>query len=69
MFFDGRLDGIDLAAIDEEQRKRNEKLAQIVDFVLDRDDECVDIRVICSKLNIKPTRKELSWIQQQIDEA
>lgn len=69
MFFDGKLDGVDLAVIDEERRKRNQKLTLIVNYVLDQDAECVDIKDVCKQLGIQPTRKELSWIQQQIDEA
>lgn len=69
MLFDGKLDAVDLMAIDYCQEERKRKLEQIIDFVFEQDDMFVDIKEICDKLNIKPTTQELSWMQRQIDKA
>ena len=64
MLFDGKLDAIDLMAIEHEERR--EKLLVIVDYVRRSPDACVDISEICQELGIYLTGAELDWIVSQI---
>lgn len=64
MLFDGKLDAIDLMAIEYEDRR--EKLQIIVDYVRRSPETNVDISEICKELDIKLTGSELDWIVSQI---
>ena len=66
MLFDGKLDAIDLMAIEYE--KRREKLLAIVDYVRRSPETNVDISNICRKLDIQLTRDEFNWIVEQVSE-
>lgn len=62
--FNGKLDAIDLMAIEYEERR--EKLLIIVDYVRRSSDACVDISEICQELDIYLTSAELDWVVSQI---
>ena len=64
MFFDGKLDAVDLMAI--EYYERQEKLQAIVDYVRRSPETNVDISGICKELDIRLTGAELDWIANQI---
>ena len=64
MFFDGKLDAVDLMAIEYEERR--EKLQTIVDYVRHSPETNVDISGICKELDIRLTGSELDWIVNQI---
>ena len=64
MLFDGKLDAIDLMAIEYEERR--EKLQIIVDYVRRSPETNVDISGICKELDIRLTGSELDWIVSQI---
>ena len=64
MFFDGKLDAVDLMAIEYEERR--EKLQIIVDYVRRSPETNVDISGICKELDIRLTGAELDWIANQI---
>ena len=64
MLFDGKLDAIDLMAIEHEERQ--EKLQAIVDYVRRSPETNVDISEICQELGIYLTGAELDWIVSQI---
>ena len=64
MFFDGKLDAVDLMAIEYEERR--EKLQTIVDYVRRSPETNVDISGICKELDIRLTGSELDWIANQI---
>ena len=64
MFFDGKLDAVDLMAIEYEERR--EKLQIIVDYVRRSPETNVDISEICKELDIRLTGSELDWIVNQI---
>jgi hypothetical protein len=64
MLFDGKLDAIDLMAIEYE--KRREKLLTIVDYVRRSPETNVDISGICQELDIRLTGAELDWIASQV---
>ena len=64
MLFDGKLDAVDLMAIEYEERR--EKLQIIVDYVRRSPETNVDISGICKELDIKLTGAELDWIVSQI---
>ena len=64
MFFDGKLDAVDLMAIEYEERR--EKLQIIVDYVRRSPETNVDISEICKELDIRLTGSELDWIANQI---
>ena len=69
MLFDGKLDAIDLMAIDHQEKKgRQEKLDYIVRAVRESDEEVVDINPICDNLKIRLTPDELYWILEQVNE-
>ena len=62
--FNGKLDAIDLMAIEYEERR--EKLLIIVDYVRRSPETNVDISEICQELDIRLTSAELDWIANQI---
>ena len=64
MLFDGKLDAVDLMAIEYEERR--EKLQTIVDYVRRSPETNVDISGICKELDIRLTGAELDWIANQI---
>ena len=64
MLFDGKLDAVDLMAIEYEERR--EKLQTIVDYVRRSPETNVDISEICKELDIRLTGSELDWIVSQI---
>ena len=64
MFFDGKLDAVDLMAIEYEERR--EKLQAIVTYVRRSPETNVDISGICKELDIRLTGAELDWIVSQI---
>ena len=64
MLFDGKLDAVDLMAIEYEERR--EKLQIIVDYVRRSPETNVDISEICKELDIRLTGSELDWIVSQI---
>jgi hypothetical protein len=64
MLFNGKLDAIDLMAIEYEERQ--EKLRAIVDYVRRSPETNVDISGVCKELNITLTGSELDWIANQI---
>ena len=69
MLFDGKLDAVDLMAIEySEEKARQEKLDYIVRAVRESDEEVVDINPICNNLKIKLTPDELYWILEQVNE-
>ena len=69
MLFDGKLDAVDLMAIDyQEEKERQEKLDYIVQAVRESDEEVVDINPICDNLKIRLTSDELYWILEQVQE-
>ena len=64
MFFDGKLDAVELMAI--EYYERQEKLQAIVDYVRRSPETNVDISELCIELDIRLTGAELDWIANQI---
>ena len=64
MLFDGKLDAVDLMAI--EYQERREKLQTIVDYVRRSPETNVDISELCIELDIRLTGAELDWIANQI---
>ena len=64
MLFDGKLDVIELMAIDHYERQ--EKLQAIVDYVRRSPETNVDISELCIELDIRLTGAELDWIANQI---
>ena len=64
MLFDGKLDAVDLMAIEYEERR--EKLQAIVNYVRRSPETNVDISGICKELDIRLTGDELDWIVSQI---
>ena len=64
MLFDGKLDAVDLMAIEYEERR--EKLQTIVDYVRRSPETNVDISGIFKELDIRLTGSELDWIVSQI---
>lgn len=64
--FDGKLDAVDLMAI--ESQERQEKLDYIVRAVRESDEENFDITPLCHNLKIKLTPNEFNWILEQVQE-
>ena len=65
--FDGKLDAVDLMAIEyHEKKERQEKLQAIVTYVRRSHETNVDISNICRELNIRLTGEEMEWIVNQI---
>ena len=64
MLFNGKLDAVDLMAIEHEERR--EKLLAIVDYVRRSPETNCDISEICQELGIYLTGAELDWIASQV---
>lgn len=69
MLFDGKLDAIDLMAIEyQEKKERQEKLDYIVRAAREAEGDSVDITPLCHNLKIKLTPDEFNWILEQVNE-
>jgi hypothetical protein len=69
MLFDGKLDAIDLMAIDyQEKKERQEKLEHIVWAIRTSNIENFDITPLCRNMKIKLTPDEFNWILEQVQE-
>ena len=69
MLFDGKLDAIDLMAIEyQEQQERQEKLDYIVRAAREAEGGSFDITPLCRNLKIKLTPDEFNWILEQVNE-
>ena len=67
MLFDGKLDAVDLMAIDyQEKKERQEKLEYIVRAVRESEEDSFDITPLCRNLKIKLTPDEFNWILEQV---
>lgn len=64
--FDGKLDAVDLMAI--EYQERQEKLNYIVQAARECDEDAFDITPLCRNLKIKLTPDEFNWILEQVQE-
>lgn len=64
MFCDGRLDPIDLMAIDHCERRK--KLEKIVAAARASNESVFDISDLCVQLKIKPTAAEFDWMMKQL---
>ena len=69
MLFDGKLDAIDLMAIEYyEKKERQEKLDYIVRAAREAEGDSFDITPLCDNLKIKLTPDEFNWILEQVQE-
>ena len=69
MLFDGKLDAVDLMAIDyQEKQIRQDQLNRIVWAIRASNTETFDITPLCHKLKIKLTPDEFNWILEQIQD-
>jgi hypothetical protein len=69
MLGNGKLDVVELMAIDHyEKRERQEKLDYIVQTVLESDEENFDITSLCHSLKIRLTPAEFNWILEQVND-
>lgn len=69
MLFDGRLDAVDLMAIDyQEKKERQEKLDYIIRATREAKEDSFDITPLCRNLDIKLTPDEFNWILEQVNE-
>ncbi len=69
MLFDGKLDAIDLMAIEYyEKKERQEKLDYIVRAAREAEGDSFDITPLCHNLKIKLTPDEFNWILEQVQE-
>ena len=69
MLFDGKLDAVDLMAIEyQEKQERQEKLDYIVRAAREAEGDSFDITPLCRNLKIKLTPDEFNWILEQINE-
>ena len=70
MLFDGKLDVVDLMAIDyQEKQDRKEKLKIVVQWIKEQDTATVDISDKCYELGLQPLKTgEFNWILEQIQE-
>ena len=70
MLFDGKLDEVDLMAIDyQEKQDRKEKLKIVVQWIKKQDTSTVDISDKCYELGLQPLKAgEFNWILEQIQE-
>ena len=68
MFSDGKLDVVELMAIDHyEKQERQEKLNYIVRAVREAEGDSFDITPLCRNLKIKLTPDEFNWILEQVN--
>ena len=69
MLFDGKLDAVDLMAIDyQEKQERQKKLDYIVRAAREAEGDSFDITPLCHNLKIKLTPDEFNWILEQVNE-
>jgi hypothetical protein len=70
MLFDGKLDAVDLMAIDyQEEQDRKEKLKIVVQWIKKQNTSSVDISDKCYELGLLPLKTgEFDWILKQIQE-
>ena len=69
MFFNGKIDAMDLVAIEQyEKQERQKKLERIVREIQKCHYNNIDITPICNKLKIKLTPDEFNWILEQVQE-
>ena len=67
--FDGKLDAVDLMAIEHyEKQERQEKLDYIVRAARENNESNFDITPLCRNLKIKLTPDEFNWIVEQVSE-
>ena len=68
MLFDGKLDAVDLMAIEyQEKKERQEKLDYIVRAAREAEGDSFDITPLCHNLKIKLTPDEFNWILEQVN--
>ena len=68
MLFDGKLDAVDLMAIEHfEKQERQEKLDYIVRAARESEEDSFDITPLCRNLKIRLTPAEFNWILEQIN--
>lgn len=68
MLFDGKLDAVDLMAIEyHEKKERQEKLDYIVRAVRESNENTFDITPLCRNLKIELTSDEFNWILEQVN--
>ena len=69
MFADGKLDVVELMALDHfEKQERQEKLDYIVRAAREAEGDSFDITPLCRNLKIKLTPDEFNWILEQVNE-
>ena len=69
MLFNGKLDAVDLMAIEYyEKKERQEKLDYIVRAAREAEGDSFDITPLCHNLKIKLTPDEFNWILEQVQE-
>jgi hypothetical protein len=69
MFGDGKLDIVELMAIDHyEKQERQEKLNYIVRAAREAEGDSFDITPLCRNLKIRLTPDEFNWILEQVNE-
>jgi hypothetical protein len=69
MFSDGKLDVVELMALDHYEKKaRQEKLDYIVRAAREAEGDSFDITPLCRNLKIKLTPDEFNWILEQVNE-
>ena len=70
MLFDGKLDAIDLMAIEyQEKKERQEKLDYIVRAARETEGDSFDIMPLCRNLKFRLTPDEFNWILEQVQEG
>ena len=68
MFADGKLDVVELMALDHfEKQERQEKLDYIVRAAREAEGDSFDITPLCRNLKIKLTPDEFNWILEQVN--
>ena len=68
MFGDGKLDVVELMALDHYEKKaRQEKLDYIVRAAREAEGDSFDITPLCRNLKIKLTPDEFNWILEQVN--
>ena len=66
--FDGKLDAVDLMAIEYfEKQERQKKLEYIVKAAREAEGDSFDITPLCRNLKIKLTPDEFNWILEQVN--
>ena len=68
MFADGKLDVVELMALDHfEKQERQKKLDYIVRAAREAEGDSFDITPLCRNLKIKLTPDEFNWILEQVN--